>query len=84
MAVATMLLLMPKPSAKALFGHTEAERQRRVEAEQQLAQEQQRNGTLVHNNQQLYTVISVLSAGAVVMFITGAAIGSKTRRDHAK
>ena len=77
-----LIALLLKPDAKALFGHTAAEKERRIETEQQLSQEQQRNGLLTHSNEHLHVVISVLSAGAVVMLITGTAIGSKTRRDH--
>ena len=68
-----MLLFSPK--AEALFGHVAAERDRRVEAEQHLNQQQQ-------SNERLHIVISVLSAGVVVALIIGAAAGSKTRRDH--
>ena len=81
--LASAMLVMFSPNAKALFGHVAAEKERRIETEQQLAQEQQRNSSLlIHSNEHLHVVISVLSAGAVVMLITGAAIGSKTRRDH--
>ncbi len=79
-----LIAVMLTPHAKALFGHTAVERERRLQTEQQLGQERQRNGQILHSNQQLHVVISVLSAGAVVMLITGAAIGSKTKRDHAK
>lgn len=77
-----LIAIMLTPHAKALFGHTAVERNRREQAEQQLAQEQQRSGSLIHSNEHLYVVISVLSAGTVVMLITGAAIGAKTRRER--
>ena len=77
-----LIALLLTPDAKALFGHTAVEKKRRIETQQQLAQEQQRNGLLSHSNEHLHAVISVLSAVAVAMLITGAAIGSKTRRDH--
>ena len=68
-------MLLSTPIAYALFGHVAAERDRRMEAEQHLNQEQQTNG-------HLYIVISVLSAGVVVALIIGAAAGSKTWRDN--
>ena len=77
-----LIALLLRPDAKALFGHASTERERRIETEQQLTQEQQRSSSLIHNNERLHVVISVLSAGAVVMLITGAAIGGKTRRDN--
>lgn len=77
----TLITVMLSPDANALFGHVTAEKERRIETEQQLSQEQQRNGLLIHSNEHLHVVISVLSAGAVVMLITGAAIGSKGRND---
>ena len=79
-----LIAFMLTPHAKALFGHTAAEKDRRIQMEQQLAQQEQTNGQLIHSNEQLHVVISVLSAGAVVMLIVGAAVGSKTRKDHAK
>ena len=79
---ATTLLFVLSPHAKALFGHTAAEKERRIETEQQLTRQEDANRQLIHSNEHLHVVISVLSAGAVVMLITGAAIGSKTRRDH--
>ncbi len=78
--LATLLLT---PHAKALFGHAAAEKERRIETEQQLARQEDANGQLIHSNERLHVIISVLSAGAVVMLITGASIGSKARRDHA-
>ena len=78
MAATTLL----SPHAKALFGHVAAEKERRIETEQQLSRQEDANGQLVQSNEPLHIVISVLSAGAVVMLITGAAIGSKTWRDH--
>ena len=74
--------LLLTPHAKALFGRTAAEKERRIETEQQLARQEDVNGQLIHSNEHLHVVISVLSAGAVVMLITGAAIGSKARRDY--
>ena len=77
-----LIAIMLTPDAKALFGHTAAEKERRIETEQQLARQEDTNGQLIHSNDHLHVVISVLSAGAVVMLITGAAVGSKARRDH--
>ena len=74
--------LLFTPDAKALFGHTAAEKERRIETAQQLSQEQQRNGLLIHSNEHLHVVISILSTGAIAMLIVGTAVGSKTRRDH--
>ena len=74
--------LLIKPDAKALFGHTAAEKERRIATEQQLVRQEQTNGQLIHSNEALHVIISVLSACAVVALITGAAIGSRTRRDH--
>ena len=68
-------MLLSTPRAYALFGHVAAERERRVEAEQHLNQQQQ-------SNEHLHIVISVLAPGVVVALIIGAAAGSKTRRDH--
>ena len=82
MTAATMLLLMLRPDAEALFGHVAAEKDRRIETEQQLTKQEQANGQLIHTNEHLHVVISVLSAGAVIMLIAGTAVGSKTRRDH--
>ena len=78
-----LLALLLRSDAKALFGHTAAERDRRIETEQQLVQEQQRTGLLLHRNEHLHAIISVLSAGAVVTLLVGTAIGSYTRRNHA-
>ena len=77
-----LVALLLRSDAKALFGHTAAERDRRVKTEQQLVQEQQRTGLLIRRNEHLHVIISILSAGAVVMLITGTAIGSHTRRNH--
>ena len=77
-----LIAFMLTPHAKALFGHTAAEKERRQDAEQRIVQEQQANGQLVLSNERLHVVISVLSAGAVVMLIVGAAVGSKTKKDH--
>ncbi len=74
--------LLLSPDAKALFGHTAVEKERRLYTEQQLARQEQNNGQLIQNNQQLHIVISILSASGVLMLIVGTAIGSKTRRDH--
>ena len=73
--VAVAVMLSTTPKALALFGHVAAEKDRREHAEQQLTQQQV-------TNQHLFIVISVLSAGVVVALIIGAAVGSKTRRDH--
>ena len=78
----TLITVMLRPDAKALFGHVAAEKERRIETEQQLSQEQQRNGLLIHSNEHLHVVTSVLSAGAVGALIVGAAVGSKTRKDR--
>ena len=69
-----LIAVMLTPHAKALFGHTAAEKDRRIRTEQQLAQEQQRDSSLIQSNEQLH----------VVIFVIGAAIGSRTRRECAK
>lgn len=69
------MMLLTTQTAKAMFGHVAAERERRIETQQQLT-------TQETANEHLHVAISVLSAGAVIMLITGAAVGSKTRRDH--
>ena len=74
-----MMLLFPQTKSQALFGHVAVERNRREQAEQQLIHELQHDAELF---QHLYTVISALSAGVVVSLVIGAAIGSKTRREH--
>ena len=74
--------LLLTPHAKALFGHVAAEKERRQDAEQRIVHEQQVNAQLIHSNEHLHVIISVLSAGAVVMLITGTAVGSKTRKDR--
>ena len=70
------------PEAHALFGHVQAEKERRQEAEQRVIQEQQSNGQLLHSNQTLHVVITILSTGVTTALIVGGSIGSKTRRDH--
>jgi lipid-binding SYLF domain-containing protein len=86
--LAALTFIVAAPEAHALFGRTAAERERRIETEQKLVQQQQAtieqqraNGQLVHTNQGLHGVIHVLSAGVVIALIIGAAIGSKTKRD---
>ncbi len=70
-----LTFLVYTPEALALFGHVAQERTRRIETEQKLDEQQHTNGTL-------HIVISVLSAGVVISLVAGAAIGSKTRKDH--
>lgn len=70
------------PEAHALFGHVQAEKERRQQAENRVVQEQQNNGQLLRSNQILHVVITMLSTGVVTALIVGAAIGSKTRRAH--
>jgi len=60
------------PVAKAWFGSEE--KQRRVEAEQKLVQQQQAT-----NKWQITTFI--LGVGCVLLLVAGTAIGSKARRD---
>ena len=81
MTAATLLLLMLTPHAEALFGHVAVEKERRLDAEQRVVQEQQHNGQLIQTNQGLHTTISILSAGITVALVIGAAVGSKARRD---
>lgn len=80
-ALTVLTFIVITPRAQALFGHVAAEKERRHEAEQHVAQEQQINGQLVHTDEKLHTVISILSASAVGALVIGAAVGSKTRRD---
>ena len=72
------------PEAHALFGHVAQEHERRVETEQKLVEQQHFVTQQQETNGKLETVIHFLSAGVVVALLIGAAIGSKTRRDHAK
>ena len=72
---ATLMLFVTLPDAQALFGHVAAERERRIDAQQQLQQQQQ---TTAH----LYIAVSVLSAGVVISLVIGTAVGSKSRRDR--
>ena len=67
--------------AHALFGHVQAEKERRQDAEQRVIQEQQTNGRLMQTNQGLHITISLLSAGVTVALVIGAVVGSKARRD---
>ena len=73
--IIAMMLFIHPPTAHALFGHVAAEKDRRVHAEQQFEQQQRAN-------EHLHIGISILSAGVVTSLIIGAAIGSKTKRDH--
>ncbi len=73
LTVLTFLIVFT-PRAQALFGHVAAEKERRLDAEQHLTQQEQ-------SNAHLHIVISVLSAGVTVALVIGAAVGSKTRRD---
>ena len=77
-----LAFIVNTPEAHALFGHVQAEKQRRQEAEQLVVQEQQNNGQLFHSNQTLHITITILSTGVVTALMIGAAVGSKTRRDH--
>jgi hypothetical protein len=65
------------PNASALFGHTEAERQRRVEEEQQLG------ASLTQQSQatsRWQGIAFILGVGCVVTLVVGAAIGSNGRK----
>ncbi len=73
-ALAVLMFIIATPRAHALFGHVAVEKERRLEAEQHLTQEEQ-------SNAHLHIVISVLSATAVGALVIGATVGSKTRRD---
>ena len=65
------------PNASALFGHTEAERQRRLDEEQQL-------GANLNEQSQATSrwqgIAFVLGVGCVVTLVVGAAIGSNGRK----
>ena len=74
-------LLLSTLNTHALFGHVQAERERRQDAEQRITQEQQTNEHLVHGNERLHIIITILSAGVVAALLVGAAVGSKARRD---
>ena len=80
--VVLTFLIVFTPEAHALFGHVQVEKERRQEAEQRVVQEQHSNGDLISSNQCLHVVITVLSTGVITALIVGAAIGSKTRKDH--
>ena len=80
-ALAVLMFIIATPRAHALFGHVAAEKERRLEAEQRVVQEQQHSGQLFQTNQGLHITISILSAGITVALVIGAAVGSKTRRD---
>ena len=70
------------PEAHALFGHVQAEKERRQDAEQRVVHEQQNNVQFIDRNQRLHVTISILSAVVITALVVGAAIGSKARRDH--
>lgn len=74
-------LIVNTPEANALFGHVQAEKERRQDAEQRVTQEQQTNAQLAHGNERLHTITTILSAGVVTALLVGAAVGSKARRD---
>ena len=76
-----LIALLLRPDAKALFGHTAAEKERRIETEQQLARQEQANGQLIHSNER-FTSSSAFCPLVLWSCSSGAAIGSKTRRDH--
>ena len=65
-------LLMGVPTAKAWFGSSE--RERRIETEQRLVEEQKKTGG--------WEFLSfLLATGLGLVFIVGTAIGSKGRKD---
>lgn len=68
-------LLMGVPKAKAWFGPSEKER--RIETEQRLIEEQKKSG-----GWELFAFI--LATGLGLVFIAGTAIGSKGRHDANK
>ena len=76
LAVLTFSVATPR-SSYALFGRTAAEKQRRIEAEQKLVQQQQLTG-------KWQTTAFGLGIGCVVTLVAGAAIGSKGRQDATK
>ena len=75
------LLIVNTPKAIGLFGHVQAETERRQDAEQRVVQAQQTNEHLAHGNERLHMIITILSAGVVTALLVGAAVGSKARKD---
>ena len=72
MILAVFALGVSPPKAKAWFG--DAEKQRRIETEQKLIQQQR-----LTNNWQITAFL--LGVGCVLVLVAGTAIGSKARRD---
>lgn len=75
------MLFLSSSDAYALFGHVQAETQRRQDAEHRVVQAQQTNEHLAHGNERLHMVVTILSVGVVTALLIGAAIGSKARKD---
>ena len=73
--VAAVTMLFFTPHAQALFGHVAVERERRIEAQQQLDHQRQVNG-------RLYVATCILSVGIVVALLIGTAVGSKGRGNN--
>ena len=68
--------IVTTPQAHAMFGHVAAEKQRRIEVEQQLGQQL----TLEKQAAGYWQPVSfILGVGCVVTLVAGAAIGSKGR-----
>jgi hypothetical protein len=77
-----LTFIVNTPEAYALFGHVAAERNRREHAEQQVAISQQ---SIIEQQRLIsrwQTTAFILGISSVVLLVAGAAIGSKTRRDH--
>jgi Ca2+/H+ antiporter len=70
-----IVLLLTTTQAHAMFGHVTQEKERRQYAEQKLEQQEV-------SNIRLHITIAILSAATVTALVIGAAVGSKTRRDH--
>lgn len=69
--------IAPAPRAQAMFGRTQAERQRRLEVEQQLGAQLTSEK---HTADQWQGVSFILGIGCVVTLVAGAAIGSNGRK----
>ena len=76
-SLAVLTFIVATPRAHALFGHVAAEKT----AASPPNNSSPKRSRLCQTNQHLQTTIHVLAAGVTVALITGAAIGSKTRRD---
>ena len=73
--IAAAMLVLAADANAGIFDN--GEKERRIQAEQQLQQERGATGGWI-------IVAGVLGIGAVVLFTIGCALGSKILRDHGK